>query len=428
MSNDYMIAERVLDDKNFIDGIRILILPVSSLMLYLPSVTFNIVSAEIFPWAFLFFLFYATRISRRFAYLWLVLSFFLLLSLFVNREGVVYEGLRSLFAYLNPLAIFFLVLNGKYSFYIFQCRVVKKVFVFMIVLGAIQSTELLYFANDLVGLLMQRGAMTDLGSFGGRGVSLLSSEPARASYEMVFMFLLVRNLYVVEKYYYVVDIMFAVYVLFVLSSGTGVLLFLVYMFLFYSKKVFGVICLMAVMIMPLYSDIFDARSFRLMALVFNSADIGELYLLFINQSGFRFISVIAAFAYSLLNPFGGGIGNWRASSINALELTGLSPNEISYFAFMGEGGWLSIRPASYFASLFLDIGFVGGAVFLIIFIPIIWRYWAMYSSSRPVIYMFVFYLFFLGSVGDPVPWIITALLLVRAKTKEDVLFCGARCV
>ena len=73
------------------------------LTLFFPSITFGLLSSEIFPWVLIVSIFYFRKFSFDFVYL---IYFFVLSSLFsllINGETDVF---RSLASYLNPLFAF----------------------------------------------------------------------------------------------------------------------------------------------------------------------------------------------------------------------------------------------------------------------------------------------------------------------------------
>lgn len=130
----------------------------------------------------------------------------------------------------------------------------------------------------------------------------------------------------------------------------------------------------------------------------------------LNESGFRIISVWAAYVYGFFHPLGSGIGGWGPASLEAMDNIGVPATEIGFFASYSGGEFEGVRPTSFVADLFLEAGWVGFLFFLLAFS----RY--MFSktlfndvSSRPVLVMFFFNLFVMGTVGDPLPFIFLAL-------------------
>ena len=130
----------------------------------------------------------------------------------------------------------------------------------------------------------------------------------------------------------------------------------------------------------------------------------------LNESGFRIISVWAAYVYGFFHPLGSGIGGWGPASLEAMDNIGVPATEIGFFASYSGGEFEGVRPTSFVADLFLEAGWIGFLFFILAFS----RY--MFSktlfndvSSRPVLVMFFFNLFVMGTVGDPLPFIFLAL-------------------
>jgi hypothetical protein len=69
-----------------------------------------------------------------------------------------------------------------------------------------------------------------------------------------------------------------------------------------------------------------------------------------------------------------------------------------------------LRPASFFADVLLELGWVGAILFLRFLWPMV-RYARFFTeqASRPLIVLFLFNILFLGTIGDPVPYIFLGL-------------------
>jgi hypothetical protein len=133
-----------------------------------------------------------------------------------------------------------------------------------------------------------------------------------------------------------------------------------------------------------------------------------------NNSGFRVSSILSSFYYGLLHIFGSGIGQWQISSIEANELIGFDPSKI--FFFLENGGiFIPLRPSSYVANLMLDIGLVGTFLVLAYIKNLLPK--QMSSEQFAYVSLFIFSLFFISSVGNPVPWICCAIA-VRQMGEE----------
>ena len=130
----------------------------------------------------------------------------------------------------------------------------------------------------------------------------------------------------------------------------------------------------------------------------------------LNESGFRVISVWAAYAYGLVNPLGFGIGGWGTASLEAMDQIGVPATEIGFFASYSGGEFDGVRPTSFVADLFLEMGWVGFVLFIFAFAKYMFSK-SLFNdvSSRPVLIMFFFNLFVMGTIGDPLPFIFLAL-------------------
>jgi hypothetical protein len=130
----------------------------------------------------------------------------------------------------------------------------------------------------------------------------------------------------------------------------------------------------------------------------------------LNESGFRVISVWAAYVYGFANPLGSGIGGWGPASLIAMDAIGVPATEIGFFASYSGGNVDGVRPTSFIADIFLEMGWVGFVLFVLAF----WSYMTnktLFNNiyARPVLVMFYFNLFVMGTIGDPLPFIFLAL-------------------
>ena len=107
-------------------------------LLFFPSLTFNIFNAEIFPWAFIYGVIKSKHIGYRlFFIILLMLGSFIFTSIFHN--GIFFlDSVRSMFAYLNPLIIFFVLIKINLQKTIFFRNLINKIFIFLIVVGLLQ--------------------------------------------------------------------------------------------------------------------------------------------------------------------------------------------------------------------------------------------------------------------------------------------------
>jgi hypothetical protein len=376
------------------------------LLSLLPSITFGIYSSEIFPWATLYsFL----NLNRKIHYL-----FFILISIifFSSLFGILYyldfsfEIFRSFFAYFNSLLIFYVILQKKINY----DNVIFNLFKFLIFLAFIQYLGFFDNFNSFFQFLIPRGSLVDLTMYGGRGVTLLSNEPQRAYLNLIFLYIYII---VFKQKNILIDLLFLLFSVLFLRSFTGLVFHLFYFIIFYRFKF---VFILALGVVPfIFLDILENN--RLMIIfdqLIQFSTFEDVLFAFNNLSGFRGISIFSAFFYGFHFPFGGFVGFWDYSSLVAFQLTGLDPSTIDYFVYMGNSDWISLRPTSFFSSLFLDLGIFGFSIFLFFLFKLLKVYYN-FDSKRINSYLLIFfiYLFFFGEVGDPVPWIISSSVIVK---------------
>ena len=179
-------------------------------LILFPSVTFGIVNAEIFPWAIIAYLVFGKGLPK--GVFWVII--FLLFNAIITAIifDTMSESIRSFFAYLNALLSFCIAYKltriSALRFY----RLFRFTFIALLLLGIFQYFGLLSWLDDPIKFLIPRGSMvarTDV----NRGVSLLSTEPARAGSSLVLMYILiVHKLRIKQKFYdFDVDILTCLY-------------------------------------------------------------------------------------------------------------------------------------------------------------------------------------------------------------------------
>ena len=130
----------------------------------------------------------------------------------------------------------------------------------------------------------------------------------------------------------------------------------------------------------------------------------------LNESGFRIISVWAAYVYGWTHPLGSGIGGWGPASLEAMDNIGVPATEIGFFASYSGGEFEGVRPTSFIADLFLETGWVGFIFFMFAYARFMFNK-SFFNDiyARPVLIMFFFNLFVMGTIGDPLPFIFLAM-------------------
>jgi len=403
-------------------ALRGAIVPFLAVMLFFPSITFSLLSAEIFPWAIMYSLLLVRKVSIP-----LLLLFGIFLASAANvvlAEGAEFfpEILRSLAAYLNSLLIFGVVLTLLPKDINLLIRIAKYVAIGMAVLGTAQFLGLVSFLSPLFDFLIPRGSANVLGGgeVGARGVSLLSSEPSRAAYELLFIYLIYRFTLLKPTYRLWGDFVVSVLVFFFIRSAVGAVLLLGFWFIFNRNKLVLMSMFIVVCVSLVDVDL-SGRAVVVFSTLINMDSLGDAYSYVLNSSGFRLVSIAGGVLYGIINPFGAGVGFWRESSLDALALTSVSPETISYFLFNSDGYWSSVRPASYFGSLMLDLGIIGTAAVIWIILILIKKYKAVAgnkSDLRNIVLFFFLYFFSTGAVGNPIPWLSVAVLIKYFSFKQ----------
>lgn len=388
------------------------------LLLFFPSVTFSIINAEIFPWGIFLFFAYKLRIDK----ITLVFIFILMLSIIYGgflRNEISFESIRSLFAYLNVILVSsFVIKCNDYTFAKLE-KVIKIALFVYVTLGILQITGLAGFLEPIVDMLIRRGSVSV--TEGGRGVRLLASEPARAALEVIFVYGCLRVTNVLSRFTIITDIAIFIFLLFVIKSATGLIFALIFFSLMYPKLSIVNFALLISSLSVISEIELNSRAFHLFLDVISNFSFSNLFDLVIRQSGFRVPSVLSSYIYAMQHPFGGGVGQWMYSSIDALSNLGIPASDISYFRTEFNSQFVAVRPTSFAASVSLDLGVIG---FLIC------MYWTFVNLIKippkmkilPMYGMFTFYLLFLGEIGHPIPWIcmlFTAQHQIRLSQRDE---------
>lgn len=380
-------------------------------LLYFPSVTFGLISAEIFPWALLYCIIKFNKFKDNNLYLplYLYVGISILYSFILSTfeyQGSYLELIRSFIAYLNSMVIFIYILSAKEVEVQSLQKLVFGIFAFQISLGLFQYFSLIDWLQPLLSFLTPRAM-----SFGGgfRGATLLSSEPSRAATEFIFIGFLVYIL--IKKYHFRIYLLITIlaFILLIFKSLDGFILGLVAIILFFKFRSIVLLTILSVSLY-LYSDNMasSSRLFQFMQELKSQSSIYEIFTLIMNHSGFRLSSILSSYYYGFFHIFGAGIGQWQISSIAANEFIGFDPSDIPFFIYNG-GVFIPLRPSSYVANLMLDFGLVG-TVLVIAFIK---NFIPKRMSKEQIAYtsLFLFSLLFVSSVGNPVPWICCAIVL-----------------
>lgn len=393
---------------------------ITKILLFFPSVTFGILSAEIFPWALFYSIIKFSKFKRN--NLYLPICFYLIISVIYSfflilfeSQGDYFELIRSIFAYLNSILIFIYILSVRKEEVKSLQKIVFYILAFQICLGIFQYFNLIEWLQPVLSFLTPR-AMSLGGGF--RGATLLSSEPSRAATEFIFnaflVYILIKNIY----YRIFIFILILIYIIFIFKSLDGIVLFLIATIIFFKVRAIFMLIVLC-MSLYLFSDDLasSSRLFQFIQELKTQSNMNELFSFIMNNSGFRLSSILSSYYYGIFHFFGAGIGQWQTSSIVANEFIGFDPSKIFFFIENGSV-FIPLRPSSYVANLMLDFGIIGTALVLALiknFIPN-----NMSRDQIAYVSLFFFSLLFVSSVGNPVPWICCAIALRQNNIDEKI--------
>lgn len=371
-------------------------------------------SAEIFPWAFLYSCRKDLRINKRYA---LFLVYIVVSALFMlGTFKTVLIPARALFALINATLIFFLLIHVDDDEYKWLTRIFHGVFIANIALCVIQYLGLLpSFIEPVFRLFIDRFTAEIYG--GGRGVAGLFAEPSYASMAIhyYFAFFMLSNKINPKSIIGLVSVGgLILFDMFIIRSVTGVVMILIYLLsmqkLKYILRVGLLICIFLGGIIYQFGRSSNApRSVETAYDFFKYGGYQDPMPWLIEQSGFRFVSVWAAYKYGLTHPVGSGVGGWGNASIQAMDDIGIKASAMSFFATAMGSEYQGVRPTSFGAGLMLETGIVGLLLFIFAFWPYLSRA-ELYKDvhTRSIAIFFIFNTFALGSIGDPIPFIFFA--------------------
>jgi hypothetical protein len=376
-------------------------------LLFLPSITFGAISSEIFPWAAIYSILHSKFKKTNFTYIFI--CFYVIFNILISIyffETPIGKIFSTLFAYLNPTLIFLLIISIKHQHIKKVVSALKNVFFFLLFFGFLQTLNLTAFLENIYSFLIPRGNFKSMID-SGRGVALLSTEPSRAALEVVFLALLIKKTFLKKQLYF--DIFIVIYVNFIIQGGYALLYSSIYfLFSLPRKSLVAVVPLFSVAVVFFIEKITNLRGYYIINRLFETNTFLETL---VQLSGFRVLSFIAGVKYAILNPFGGGFGNWEVSSLTALNLTKFDPSTIPHFIYKSEGFWHPIKPTSIFGNMLLDFGLFGTIILLISMMFIVRSRVTIVKKHIDIYVAFFVYFFLFGYLGNPIPPIVFALCL-----------------
>lgn len=369
-------------------------------LVYFPSVNFGLYRAEIFPWATFLAIFRVRKISR----IDFFLIFFLILSSLYGAyvSGDIFETIRSLAAYINFFSAYFLAKVLTETEIISSVRLNRLIFLFLIALGMLQIFNLIPWLSSFLEFLVPRassGALIEE----NRGVTLISTEPARAGVELIFIYFLF-TLTIKRNFKVFLDLAMGFFLLLVIQSAMAFVLYLIYISLSYIKTSILIYIISGYLIVLIQSYEGGGRSLDLIREL-TKVNFDEAAFILLNTGGHRVFSIWSSYNFGLFNVFGGGVGAWQNTSIQAINLTGYDISQLRYFQIYGGGGPVAIRSSGIVSNMMLDLGIFYSSIFLgsIVFyikktIKNLRPFWTVF----PVVITFLVKILAVGSVGTPV--------------------------
>jgi len=386
-------------------------------LIYLPNIMpFSaLFSAEIFPWAFVYTLRKDTRLTLNYG---IFLGYIIISSMvFLGSFSNILIPARALFALINASMIFFLLINISKKEYSALTNIFHIVFAANIVLCVIQFLGIFPpFLEPVFRIFIERFTHEIYG--GGRGVAGLFAEPSYASmaFHYYFAFFMLSKKINPKSIIGISAICGIIFFdLFIIRSVTGVIMIILY--LASLQKIRDLLKTGVISIVLLIAVVYNVgqspnapRSIETAYDFFKYGAYQDPVPWLLEQSGFRFVSVWASYKYGFTHPFGSGVGGWGAASIQAMDDIGVKASAMSFFASAMGSEYQGVRPTSFAAGLMLETGIVGLLLFIFSFYSFILKR-ELYADihSRSIVIFFLFNIFALGSIGDPLPFIFFAL-------------------
>ncbi|TCN85192.1 hypothetical protein EDB65_10747 [Vibrio crassostreae] len=357
------------------------------------------------------------RVSRGtliFLILFLSLGFLHLLFFSLVTEE---QFVRSIGSYLNAICAFSVgkIYISRYGVEKFE-KLLRFTFIFFISVAILQFLNLIPFLNSFFYLLKGRGGAGLSDSL--RGVSIFATEPSRAAYEMILIYLMVRLSLVKFHRLKIYDFAFFVFIALVIKSMTGLLLCTIF-FAFYYVSFRKLIQLSIFILLFLTSLFFILEELaqlnnRAINLVIQVLESPEPIKLFMQASGFRIISIVSSYVYAFNDIWGSGIGSWEQSSLLALDYVDARSLEVPYFYYSCGEYICSVRPTSLLANVALDFGLIG-IIFMFYFLI---KFKNSLNKKYYHGFYFIVFLFLCSStVGHPLIWIVIAYLQALSKNE-----------
>ena len=371
------------------------------ILLFFPSITFNLVPAEVFPWGVLFSTAYliSNQIQKKyFLYLLAFLTLITFYLLFINKLYDFGEVFRISGSYLNfllPLVIL-LTMNHEYRARLFDC--LPSMYKFLFMLGLAQYFGLMSVFSPILDAIVSGGTFS-ISSNSWRGVSLLSTEPARASIELLVVFAIART-YMRNRL--ANDFLFILFEIFVLKSAQGVLFSFCFILLNWisERRYYLFLSLLIVGVLASNFNIItdQNRALDLISRMYYASPSAALDFL-VKTSGPRIFSYIIIPSFLQEYPFGLGFANWKLTSMVATQLSTYDYESLNWFVYNDSNNFRYFRPPGVLPNLIFDFGILAFLIVIGLSCYILKR-----CKGLVPIY-FLLLVLFTGSPGSPVLWL-----------------------
>lgn len=368
-------------------------------LLLIPSVTFGLFSdqVEVMPWAIFVAFFYIRKFNYRLILVFSWLFLFAVVGYVVTEDT--FEVTRSLFAYINCLLAIEIAFSLSTEQLKHAAKSLNTIFLILIFLGLVQYTQILENYDNFFSFFSPRASATLLNEM-GRGVTLISSEPARAGVELIFMYLCLKAINQ-HMFIFKYDIILLLYLGFIVQSAMSFMLYAAYLLFIYRKYI--ILIIGGFVLVSLFNP-FDIRVSGRVFELFTTFKFGSLIDLntalfeIINTSGHRLVSIYTSYLYSLYYPLGCGVGNWVNCSVDAILMSGIETQSYNYFKLYGGGEAVGIRASGFFANLALDAGIIG--IFLVFsYFVSLYKSAGYFPQKKSLAILFIVKMLFIGSVG-----------------------------
>tara|TARA_Y100000768_G_scaffold387224_1_gene377791 strand:+ start:2902 stop:4113 length:1212 start_codon:yes stop_codon:yes gene_type:complete len=387
---------------------------VLSILLFFPSITFGLLSAEIFPWAFLVSIIYIRTLNKNIFFILVLLIISSLYSLYqfsfnLNQMDLI----RSLATYANILfaSQYILSLDKKQIFRL--ARIGKFIFFFLVFLG---FAQLIGFQaiDSFIKLLIPRGSGFSLLE-SGRGVTLLSTEPARAGIELTLIYCIYRLTLLKNHTFHVFDVLLIIFQIAVIKSTSSVFFSFIFIgFMYLNLR--GLLILPLIIAVGFYFlSFFEGnRASDLVLAIAELDDLSAITFFIVNESGNRLLGLYSFFKFGFYHPFGGGLGLWPETSMQAVVESGFDYTSIRFFDVVSDGRLSPFRGPGLISNLMLDIGIIGTSFVSLAFIKIIKplkNFLRQEKFGYVAILIFLVKIFVFGSPGNPIPFLMLLIIL-----------------